>query len=106
MKTRFLIIILCLACSASFAQRKKAATKAPVKKTANGQSKTAGGTPNTALGAAASAQKAVLDTGKKTPAKPFDRPLDGYYKKTNIASAKVTPYANLRESDVTFAKRV
>jgi gliding motility associated protien GldN len=32
--------------------------------------------------------------------------LDGYYKKTNILSAKVTPYANLRESDVAFAKRV
>ena len=27
-------------------------------------------------------------------------------KKTNILSAKVTPYPNLRESDVAFAKRV
>jgi hypothetical protein len=106
MKTRFLIIILCLACSASFAQKKKAATKAPVKKTVAAQQPKTTGAPNTALGAGATAQKAVLDTGKKTPAKPFDRPLDGYYKKTNIASAKVTPYANLRESDVTFAKRV
>ena len=40
------------------------------------------------------------------PTKPFDRPLDGYYKKTNILSAKVLPYPNLRESDVAFAKRV
>ncbi|MEO8796065.1 MAG: gliding motility protein GldN [Daejeonella sp.] len=40
---------------------------------------------------------------KPTPA---DRPVDGYYKKTNILSAKVTPYANLRESDVMFSKRV
>jgi hypothetical protein len=50
-----------------------------------------------------------IDTTKKVaalPAKPFDRPLDGYYKKTNILSAKVTPYANLREADVAFAKRV
>jgi gliding motility associated protien GldN len=104
MKTRFLIIVLCLACSVSFAQKKKAATKAPVKKTAAAKPNTTG-TPNTVTSAGATAQQAVLDTGKKA-AKPFDRPLDGYYKKTNIASAKVTPYANLREADVTFAKRV
>lgn len=102
MKTRFLIIILCLACSASFAQKKKATTKVPVKKTAAKPNST----PNTVTSAGATAQQAALDTGKKNPAKPFDRPLDGYYKKTNIASAKVTPYANLREADVTFAKRV
>lgn len=35
-----------------------------------------------------------------------DRPVDGYYKKSNITEAKVTPYANLREADVMFAKRV
>ena len=35
-----------------------------------------------------------------------EKPVDGYYKKGNIASAKVTPYANLRESDVMFSKRV
>ena len=40
--------------------------------------------------------------------KPVDKekPLDGHYKKDDLASAKVTPYANLRESDVMFAKRV
>ncbi len=57
----------------------------------------------------AAAQPAV-DTTKKevaaAPAKPFDRPMDGYYKKTNILSAKVTPYPNLREADVAYAKRV
>ena len=37
---------------------------------------------------------------------PVDRPVDGYYKKTNILNAKVTPYANLRELDVMFSKRV
>ena len=35
-----------------------------------------------------------------------EKPLDGYYKKENILSAKVSPYANLRESDVMFSKRV
>ncbi|OOQ59050.1 gliding motility protein GldN [Mucilaginibacter pedocola] len=54
-------------------------------------------------------QPSVLDTTRKVsavPAKPFDRPLDGYYKKSNILSARVTPYAHLRESDVAFAKRI
>lgn len=35
-----------------------------------------------------------------------ERPLDGYFRKTNIEEAKVTPYANLRDADVMFAKRV
>ncbi len=46
----------------------------------------------------------AVDTAKKV--KPFERPLDGYYKKANILSARVTPYANLREADVVYAKRV
>jgi gliding motility associated protien GldN len=102
MKTRFLIIVLCLACSVSFAQKRKT-KKAPVKKPApvtmriNPDKQVAG-----ANGAAGAGIQPV-DTGK---VKPFDRPLDGYYKKNNILSAKVTPYANLRESDVMFAKRV
>lgn len=100
MKTRILVVIMCLACVASFAQTKK---KKPRRKpTATQQA--APPAPSTAQ----SAQPGV-DTTKKIaagPAKPFDAPLDGYYKKTNILSAKVTPYPNLRESDVAFAKRV
>ncbi|GGH20780.1 type IX secretion system ring protein PorN/GldN [Mucilaginibacter phyllosphaerae] len=101
MKKRFLIIVLCLVCSASFAQNRKRTTKkaAPRKAAAAPQSvlknTTSGG--NVELG--------MRDTAKKT-LKPFDRPMDGYYKKNNILSAKVTPYANLREADVMFAKRV
>ena len=34
------------------------------------------------------------------------RPVDGYYTKTDMASARPAPYAGLREGDVTFAKRV
>src|SRR3989339_1383898 len=41
-----------------------------------------------------------------TKPKPAEKPLDGYYQKTNIISAKVAPYASLRESDVMFSKRV
>ncbi len=41
-----------------------------------------------------------------TKPKPAERPLDGYYQKANILSAKVSPYASLRESDVMFSKRI
>mgnify|MGYP001550891907 CR=1 FL=1 len=98
MKKRILIIVLCLACVTAFAQKRK--KKAPAKKPAK----------TTQTAPASAATQAVVDTGKKqvvaAPAKPFDRPLDGYYKKANILSAKVTPYPNLRESDVAHAKRV
>lgn len=95
MKTRIVAVILCLACITSYAQKRKKSTtkKAPV------------ATKN------ATATSAVpgIDTTKKIaakPTKPFDRPMDGYFKKVNILSAKVTPYPNLRESDVAFQKRV
>ena len=52
----------------------------------------------------ASAQAPNLNNDTKP--KPAERPLDGYYQKTNILSAKVSPYASLRESDVMFRKRV
>lgn len=51
-----------------------------------------------------SAQQANLNNSTKP--QPADKPIDGYYKKSNITEAKVTPYANLREADVMFAKRV
>ncbi|MES2267633.1 MAG: gliding motility protein GldN [Bacteroidota bacterium] len=100
MKTKFLIIVLCLACSASFAQTKKRTTKK-----AGARAKAAAVNPNQVAGAGGGTNAGLspVDTAKK---KPFDRPIDGYYKKNNILSAKVTPYANLREADVMFAKRV
>ncbi len=97
MKKNILLIVLCLACTATFAQSKKkkttrrkpAATQAPIQQ-------------STAL----NAQNPVDTAHRPTALKPFDRPLDGYYKKTNILSAKVTPYAFVREADVAYAKRV
>jgi gliding motility associated protien GldN len=95
MKKKILVIVLCVACVAGYAQKRKRKTAA--KKPAQ---------------SAASATQTAVDTTQKQqvasskPGKPFVRPLDGYYKKTNILSAKVTPYANLRESDVVYAKRV
>lgn len=98
MKRRILVIVLCLACVSAYAQKRK--RKPAAKKPAT--------TTQTAPSSAGT--QGALDTTKKqvaaTPAKPFDRPLDGYYKKTNILSAKVTPYPNLRENDVAYAKRV
>jgi len=100
MKTRILVVILCLACMASYAQTNK--KRRPKKKPA-ATTQPATNNPNAVTSAR------PVDTTKKVataPSKPFDAPLDGYYKKTNILSAKVTPYPNLRESDVAFAKRV
>jgi gliding motility associated protien GldN len=100
MKKRILIVVLCLACVASYAQKRKrrVTAKKPAKTTqkTNTQSSTMSAQPG-------------IDTTKKAttiPPKPFERPLDGYYKKVNILSAKVTPYPNLRESDVAFSKRL
>jgi len=88
---KLLIMILCISCITAYAQKRRS--------TAN-KAQTGNQPAQTTLGADTAKTQAVI------PAKPFDRPLDGYYKKTNILSARVTPYANLREADVVFAKRV
>lgn len=102
MKKKILVIILCLACVAGAYAQKKRAKRAPAKKTAaarqtqvqpdnvTSQQPMGGGT----------------DSIRKINGKPFERPLDGYYKKNNIFSARVTPYPNVRENDVVFSKRV
>jgi|SRR6185437_10980119 len=111
MKKKILIIVLCLACVASYAQtRKKKRVKPPAQTTTQSRptSLTNGGAGSTTTSARPGGGVAP-DTTKKVaagPVKPFTRPLDGYYKKDNILSAKVTPYPNLRESDVAFQKRV
>jgi gliding motility associated protien GldN len=103
MKKRILLIVLCLACVSAFAQTKKKKTstrgKKPAATTASRQRQV-----NPQANSVVSAPP--VDTARKTPAKPFERPLDGYFKKNNILSAKVTPYPSLRESDVAFQKRV
>lgn len=99
MKKKILVIVLCMASVAAFSQTKK---KKPAKKPARTQQ--AANKPATPAPMAA-------DTTKKqqaaaAPAKPFDRPLDGYFKKSNILNARVTPYATIRESDAAYVKRV
>ena len=110
MKTKLLIMMFCALSVTAFAQKKSVKGKAPAKKAANKPS------TGTRVGAGQAnrtqtpvQQPSSMDTTKKVaalPAKPFDRPLDGYYKKSNILSAKVTPYASLREADVAFQKRI
>jgi gliding motility associated protien GldN len=50
------------------------------------------------------AQQPNLNNSTKPVEK--EKPLDGYYKKNNLLNARVTPYANLREADIMFSKRV
>jgi gliding motility associated protien GldN len=107
MKKRSLIIVLCLACVASFAQTKtaKKATKVTAKpKTAANKAAASQAVDTTkkAVAAAPAAAQPVV----KTPVVPFDRPVDGYYKKNNITNARVTPLASLRESDVVYSRRI
>jgi len=104
MKKILLLVCFILVGASVFAQKKKATTtkKAPAKKTAvspDSRAKAAGiDTPVTAP--APVAKKPVV------PAKPFERPQDGYFVKSNIMNAKVTPYAPLREVDVAMSKRI
>jgi len=95
---RILVVgLLGLICFSSYAQRRtNTRQRTPAKKAA---------TQTDGINTTFNAQPA-LDTVKKPTAKPFERPMDGYYKKTNILSARVTPYPNLRETDVVYAKRV
>ena len=58
------------------------------------------------VSAGAFAQQGNLDNSTKPKPIAAEKPVDGYFKRDNILNAKVTPYANLRESDVMFKKRV
>lgn len=47
-----------------------------------------------------------LNNSTKPNTTPAEKPLDGFYKKSNILDAKVTPYAIVREADVMYRKRI
>ena len=102
MKKRSLIILLCVLSVSVFAQKakKKApAKKAPVKQVSNATTRAG------AAVAADTAAKPPVVAAPAIPAKPFERPIDGYFVKKNILTAKATPYATLREADVVMSKR-
>ena len=112
MKRKILIIVLCLACSASFAQTNKRKGKGAAAK------------PKTTKPAATSDAQTQqpVDTVKKTlivkdapankpatpagPVKPFIPPVDGYYKRDNILNARATPLPKIREADIVYSRRI
>lgn len=106
MKKKLLIVALCLCCVGAYAQKRTTTKKRTTAKKATA-AKPATRAGNQSAGNIPPVQT-VTDTSHRATlaAKKFERPLDGYYKKTNILSAKATPYANLRESDVVFSKRL
>lgn len=113
MKKKILVVVLCLVCvSAAFAQKrpaKKRTRKAAATTTQQQQPVQQQPQQSSQQDNVAGSQASVTDTSKRKtfdPNKPFERPLDGYYKKNNILNARVTPLPNLRENDVAFAKRV
>jgi len=109
-----LIVLLSFIGMVSFAQTKKKTTpkkkQGTTTKAKTTAAKTAGGKGNTSLKGKADTvsskptiavtQIPLADTTKK------DKPLNGFYVKTNILSAKPTVYAQLREADVVFEKMV
>ena len=99
MKKRLLIALLCVLSVNVFAQ--KAKKKAPAKKT----TKQVANATTRAGAAVDTVVKPPVVAAPVTPAKPFERPVDGYFVKNNILNAKAIPYANLREADVVMAKR-
>ena len=99
MKKRSLIILLCVLSVSVFAQ--KAKKKAPAKKQVSNATTRAGA----AVAADTVAKPPVVVAAPVIPAKPFERPIDGYFVKKNILTAKATPYATLREADVVMSKR-
>jgi len=99
MKKRLLILMICVCCVTAFAQKRSATRRTPASKA---PAATAAPAPVTTPVVNNDAPvQTVPDTVRK-----FTRPVDGYYEKKNIMRATVTPYANLREADVVFAKRI
>jgi len=104
MKKGILVILFLSLITMVYAQKKKPKpqTKKPVAKTAAAKTDTT--TSNTKV---AVKQTVLVDTTKKVADAPvLDRPLDGYYKKTNTLSARPISYAPIRQADVMFARRI
>lgn len=99
MKKRLLIVLLCAFSVNVFAQAKKAPVKKPVVKQTTNATTRAGAAVDTVV-------KPPVVAAPVTPAKPFERPVDGYFVKSNILTAKAVPYPTLRESDVVMSKRI
>jgi gliding motility associated protien GldN len=100
-KSILVVIFLSMVCVSSYAQKRTANGKKRTTRTLT-KGRTATKKSKSAVGAVA-----MADTTKKAgAAKPMDTPVDGYYKKTDLLSAKATPYASVREADIMYAKRI
>jgi len=112
MKRISLILLSIMISVGVFAQQAKPKTAAK-KKPATTKSRTASSAKSRTKASAPVAtvsEPAVVTepstSAKTAPKVQTEKPLDGYYKKDNIFKASVTPYANLREADVMFKKRI
>jgi gliding motility associated protien GldN len=117
MKRIILIATLCLFGIAVYAQtpKKKGGKKHATHKVVKGKKRKKKGAAQPAENTEAAnplpVSAPVVDTAKKVvvvipPKKHFDRPLDGYFKKSNITNATVKPFPSLREADVVYSKRI
>jgi len=107
MKKKLLLMVLCLISVSVFAQKAKkkpAPAKKPVKQVSSATNK--GNAITLPLDSGKKPVVAVTKPAAKTPAKPFERPIDGYVKKVDVMNARVTPYAALREADIAMSKRI
>lgn len=103
MKKGILLLLFLGLLTVSYAQKRKVKTR-PKKPASTSSAAVNNNAPNSNTTIAVT-QTALVDTNKKA-APVLDRPLDGYYKKTNTLSAQPVAYATLRQADVIFAKRI
>ena len=95
-----LLLILILACTTYGQTKKKRST---TKKIAPAAKSALAANPANSVVKNVS-EKPLADTNKKVVI--LDRPIDGYYKKTNTVNAQPIAYATVRQADVIFAKRI
>ena len=97
MKRILSVIVLVFLVSAGYAQVKK---KTTVKKTAPAKTEAVATTPEVTTPVAGSEVKPVVKKKLKLP------PKDGFYARKDIDSTEMVPFADVREEDVFFAKRI
>lgn len=96
--------MMCVCCVSAFAQR-RTTTRKPTTTRRSPAAKAPAATTPAPVTPPPVNNDAPVQTVPDTVRK-FTRPVDGYYEKKNILKATVTPYANVREADVVFAKRI
>jgi len=111
MKRGILLVVLLSFLSVLTYAQTKTAKKKPVKKTVKKTTAAAKAKADTSKNKTTIAvtQMPLADTTRKNGNNVlanFEPPVDGYYVKTAVSTAKPTPYATIREADAFFQKRV